>query len=51
VAYQSIPRCNMNFRYACNIRDLVADYLEIFHNMNPDIIGGKLPDENFYYKK
>ena len=51
VAYQSIPRCNMNFRYACDIRDLVADYLEIFHNMNPDIIGGKLPDENFYYKK
>ncbi len=51
VAYQSIPRCNMNFRYAYDIKDLVADYLDIFQNMNPDIIGGKLPDENFYYKK
>ena len=51
VAYQSIPRCNMQFRYAYDIREMVSDYLKIFHRMNPDIIGGKLPDEDFYYKK
>jgi len=51
VAYQSIPRCNMKFTYAYDIREMVTDYLKIFHQMNPDIIGGKLPDEDFYYKK
>ena len=51
VAFQSIPRCNMQFRYAYDIRKMVNNYLEIFHDMNPDIIGGKLPDEDFYYKK
>ena len=51
VAYQSIPRCNIKFTYAYDIREMVTDYLKIFHQMNPDIIGGKLPDEDFYYKK
>jgi len=51
VAYQSIPRCNIQFTYAYDIREMVTDYLKIFHQMNPDIIGGKLPDEDFYYKK
>lgn len=51
VAQQSIPRCNMRFRYAHEINNMVEDYLEIFYSMNPDIIGGKLPDENFYFRK
>ncbi|MGM0530914.1 MAG: ABC transporter substrate-binding protein [Bacteroidota bacterium] len=51
VARQSIPRCNMQFRYAYENKDMVSGYLEIFHRMNPEIIGGKLPDEAFYYKK
>ncbi|MBS3770266.1 MAG: ABC transporter substrate-binding protein [Bacteroidales bacterium] len=51
VAYQSIPRCNIKFTYAYDVREMVTDYLKIFHQMNPDIIGGKLPDEDFYYKK
>ncbi|MFW5943986.1 MAG: ABC transporter substrate-binding protein [Bacteroidota bacterium] len=51
VACQAIPRCNMQFRYAYDIREMISDYLEIFYNMNPEITGGQIPDENFYYKK
>jgi NitT/TauT family transport system substrate-binding protein len=51
VAEQSIPRCNMRLKKAGESRKLISEYLGIFYNMNPDIIGGKVPDENFYYKK
>lgn len=50
VAVQSIPRCNMHFKHATETKSLVDEYLKIFYNMNPETIGGKLPDEDFYYK-
>ena len=28
----------------------IMDYYQIFCNLNPEIIGGKLPDENFIYR-
>ena len=49
VAVNSIPRSNMNFRRAYDIRNEIEKYFEVFYKMNPDIIGGKLPDENFYH--
>ena len=49
-AIQSIPRCNMHYESAWDIKENINHYLEIFYRMNPDIIGGKLPDENFYYQ-
>ena len=49
VALQSIPRSNLDFVRAGSIRSQIAEYLEIFYHMNPDIIGGKLPDEDFIY--
>jgi NitT/TauT family transport system substrate-binding protein len=39
-AVASIPRSNINF---------IERYLRIFFNMDPDIIGGRMPDENFIY--
>jgi NitT/TauT family transport system substrate-binding protein len=51
VAYNSIPRCNLNFKTASDTRELIDKYLQIFYDMNPDIVGGKLPDEDFYYQK
>ena len=50
IAAQSIPRCNMHFEYVSEIKTQVHEYLKIFYNMNPETVGGKLPDENFYYK-
>lgn len=49
VALNAIPRSNMNYRRASEIRAEISEFLDIFYKMNPDIIGGKLPDENFIY--
>jgi NitT/TauT family transport system substrate-binding protein len=49
VALNSIPRSNMNFSRIHGIKDQVNEYLSVFYKMNPDIIGGKMPDENFFY--
>jgi len=50
VAVESIPRCNMYFKYVSETKSQVHEYLNIFYNMNPQTVGGKLPDEDFYYK-
>ncbi|MGC9375005.1 MAG: ABC transporter substrate-binding protein [Bacteroidales bacterium] len=50
VAQSSIPRSNLNFVHAKNIEDEITNYLRIFYKMNPDIIGGKIPDKNFVYR-
>lgn len=47
VALQSIPRSNLRFVRASEIRTEITQYLKVFYDMNPEIIGGKLPDENF----
>lgn len=49
VAYDAIQRSNLNFVYAKNIKLEVEEYLNVFYKMNPDIIGGKIPDEEFIY--
>ena len=48
VARITIPRCNLNFKKTEEIEDLVQRYLQIFYNLDPAIIGGKIPDDNFY---
>ncbi len=49
VACQSIPRSNLHFVLARNIQTQIDEYLKVFYDMNPDIIGGKIPDEKFFY--
>lgn len=48
VAKSSIPRSNLNFEEANEIENQINEYLKIFFEMNPDIVGGKIPDNNFY---
>jgi NitT/TauT family transport system substrate-binding protein len=48
-AFQSIPRSNLNFVRANKIQVQIAEYLNVFYDMNPEIIGGKIPDEDFFY--
>lgn len=47
VALHSIPRSNLNFVRAKKIKKEINEYLKVFYDMNPEIIGGKLPDEDF----
>ncbi|HSH52704.1 MAG TPA: PhnD/SsuA/transferrin family substrate-binding protein, partial [Bacteroidales bacterium] len=49
VARLSIPRSNLKFVKTKNIENEIGHYLKIFYQMNPDIIGGKMPDNNFIY--
>jgi len=50
-AADSIPRCHFDYQDAYPIRDRVSAYLEVFYRFNPDTVGGKIPDEGFYYRK
>jgi len=50
VARSSIPRSNFKFEKAKNIENEIGNYLKIFYEMNPDIIGGRMPDNNFIYR-
>ncbi len=51
IAVRSIPRCNLLFRYAGEIRPVIDAYLKVFLTFNPDAIGGQMPDEAFIYQK
>jgi len=50
VAASAVRGSRLNFEKANEVRKDVEDYLEVFYKLNPDIIGGKLPDENFIYR-
>lgn len=49
VARSAIPRSNLNYVDAKDVRDGIYSYLSVFYEMNADIIGGKLPHEDFIY--
>ncbi|MDD2286068.1 MAG: hypothetical protein PHQ11_11815 [Paludibacter sp.] len=51
VALQSIPRCNIHFRYAADVKENIHQFLKIFYTFEPQSIGGKMPDDNFIYSE
>jgi NitT/TauT family transport system substrate-binding protein len=48
---KAIPNCNIKFLNADDSMDTVNSFLKILYDFNPDFVGGKLPDEGFFYKK
>jgi len=50
VASRAIPGSHLRFVNAYDAKKEVEDYLYVFYNLNPDITGGKMPDENFIYR-
>ncbi|QXM06858.1 ABC transporter substrate-binding protein [Crassaminicella indica] len=51
MAELAIPRCNIVFQDAQKSQKTVEGYLKVLYDFSPKAVGGKLPDENFYYKK
>ncbi len=51
VAKKAIPRSNLYFSYAGEEMKGIHEYFKVFYNFNPLILGGKLPDEEFYFTK
>ena len=49
VGLSSIQHAKLKFVRSKGIRTEIEEYLKIFKQMNPDIIGGRIPDENFIY--
>ncbi|MBN2611901.1 MAG: ABC transporter substrate-binding protein [Bacteroidales bacterium] len=49
VAFDAVQKSALHFEKAANVRLQVNEFLNVFYKMNPDIIGGKIPDEDFCY--
>jgi NitT/TauT family transport system substrate-binding protein len=51
VAQQAIPRCNLRYEGAAASKGAVDGFLKVLYDFDPRSVGGKLPDESFYYQK
>lgn len=49
VAKQAIPHCNIVSIYGSEMTDKIETFLQMMFDTDPGTIGGKMPDENFYY--
>ncbi|WP_142414072.1 ABC transporter substrate-binding protein [Hathewaya massiliensis] len=50
IAEMAIPKCNIVFMDAKESRKSLESFYKVLSDSNPKSIGGKLPDENFYYE-
>ena len=44
-----IARCNVDYLSSTDARSMIEDFFEIIKSFNANLIGGKLPDDGFYY--
>ena len=51
IAKKSIPLCNISFISGIEMEEKLSGYLNVLYNADPKSIGGKLPDEGFYFNK
>ncbi|HWQ73115.1 MAG TPA: ABC transporter substrate-binding protein [Desulfitobacteriaceae bacterium] len=51
IAGQAIPRCNQKYEDIQTAKEAVNSYFKIIYDFSANDLGGKLPDENFYYQK
>ena len=49
VGKDSIPNCNVRFIKGEEMKNLLQDYLTNLYGFNPDLIGGSIPESDFYY--
>ncbi len=50
IARDAIPLSNLKFISGWEVREGINEYFSVFYNFSPLILGGKLPDEKFYYE-
>ena len=51
VAKKAIPYCNIVYKAGDECRAAVNPYLQVLFDANKDSVGGKLPDDTFFYKR
>lgn len=49
VALKALPRCNIVFSAGEDMIEQLENFYYVLHTFNPKSVGGKLPDEAFYY--
>ncbi len=51
VAEAAIPRCNLRYEDAQKSKPAIEAFLQVLYDFAPQSIGGKMPDNDFYYKE
>ena len=46
---KAIPKCNITFIAGEKMKNPVNEYLGVLYEQNPQSIGGKIPEEDFFY--
>lgn len=49
IAKKALPKCNIVLRTGEQMRKDVEAYLQVLYDASPAAVGGKLPDDGFYY--
>lgn len=49
IAEKAIPNCNITCIDGEEMKTALSGYLEVLHGMDPAMVGGKLPADDFYY--
>lgn len=49
VAKLAIPKCNIFFASGNDMKDMLSGYLANLYSVNPNSIGGQIPNDEFYY--
>lgn len=49
IAKKAVPYCNIVLIDGEDMKEKLSGYLEILYDANPKSVGGKIPDEAFYY--
>lgn len=51
VAKNAIPRCNITYMEGLEMKEKLSGFLQVLYDADKTSIGGKLPDDAFYYQK
>jgi NitT/TauT family transport system substrate-binding protein len=49
IAEAAIPYCNITYIGGADMKPLMDGYLRVLFEQNTASVGGKLPDDGFYY--
>ena len=49
IAMKAIPYCNITCMTGEEMKQALSGYLQVLYEMNPEAVGGKLPEDDFYY--
>jgi len=51
MAQKAIPKSNIRLGKSYEVKETIDKYLKVLFEFSPQEIGGKVPDEGFYYTK